>query len=146
MKDYYGILGVQRNATPDEIRSAFRKLALKYHPDRHPGDKDAEARFKELAIAYDTLSDEKKRRSYDLGLDPTSVPGGGPDLAEIFNQIFSPEGPFAHFFKTPEKPKGKKAGGKRCPVCNGTGKFKVEVSGILNLKSTCYKCMGKGTV
>ena len=64
-KDYYSTLGIKKNATPDEIRKAFRKLARKYHPDVNPGDKKAEERFKEISEANDILSDEKKRKIYD---------------------------------------------------------------------------------
>lgn len=64
-KDYYGILGVKRTATPEEIRKAFRKLARKYHPDVNPGDKKAEEKFKSISEANDILSDEKKRKVYD---------------------------------------------------------------------------------
>lgn len=63
--DYYQILGVDKNATKEEINSAFRKLAKKYHPDRNPGDKLAEKRFKEISAAHDVLSDDEKRRQYD---------------------------------------------------------------------------------
>ncbi|QNI36192.1 DnaJ C-terminal domain-containing protein [Edaphobacter albus] len=64
-KDYYGILGVKKTATADEIRKAFRKLARKYHPDVNPGDKKAEEKFKEISEANDILSDDKKRKIYD---------------------------------------------------------------------------------
>src|ERR1700737_4527262 len=64
-KDYYGILGVKKNASVDEIRKAFRKLARKYHPDVNPGDKAAEEKFKALSEANDVLSDPKKRKIYD---------------------------------------------------------------------------------
>jgi molecular chaperone DnaJ len=64
-KDYYGILGVKKTATPDDIRKAFRKLARKYHPDVNPGDKKAEEKFKEMSEANDILSDPKKRKIYD---------------------------------------------------------------------------------
>lgn len=64
-KDYYKILGVNKDTTPDDIKKAFRKLALKYHPDKNPGDKSAEDKFKEINEAYAVLSDPEKRRQYD---------------------------------------------------------------------------------
>lgn len=66
-RDYYELLGVARSASTDEIRSAYRKLALKYHPDRNPNDKECERKFKEISEAYDILSDDQKRRLYDMG-------------------------------------------------------------------------------
>jgi curved DNA-binding protein len=66
MKDYYTILGVNKNATADEIKKAYRQLALKYHPDRNKGDKEAEEHFKEINEAYAVLSNEEKRRQYDM--------------------------------------------------------------------------------
>jgi molecular chaperone DnaJ len=80
-KDYYKILGVSKDATQDEIKKAFRKLSLKFHPDRNPGDKEAEAKFKEVAEAYEVLSDPKKKEEYD---NPHSNfdfnMSGGPDF------------------------------------------------------------------
>ncbi|MCX6064815.1 MAG: J domain-containing protein [Chloroflexi bacterium] len=77
-KDYYQILGVARTASADEIRAAYRKLALKYHPDRNPGDKQAEDKFKEMNEAYQVLSDPQKRARYDqLGSDYTNYQRGG---------------------------------------------------------------------
>ncbi|GFE70146.1 DnaJ C-terminal domain-containing protein [Chroococcus sp. FPU101] len=64
-KDYYAVLGVNKNSSNDEIKKAFRKLAVKYHPDRNPGDKAAEERFKEISEAYEVLSDTEKRQKYD---------------------------------------------------------------------------------
>lgn len=64
-KDYYKILGISKNATQDEIKKAFRKLAVKYHPDKNPGDKEAEAKFKEINEANEVLSDPQKRKQYD---------------------------------------------------------------------------------
>ena len=64
-RDYYEVLGVQRNANADEIKKAYRKAAIKYHPDKNPGDKEAEEKFKEAAEAYDVLSTQEKRARYD---------------------------------------------------------------------------------
>lgn len=66
MKNYYEVLGLQKNATADEIKKAYRTLAFKYHPDRNPGDAAAEEKFKEINAAYEVLGDESKRRNYDL--------------------------------------------------------------------------------
>jgi molecular chaperone DnaJ len=82
-KDYYSILGVKKDAKPDEIKKAYRRLARKYHPDVNPGDKIAEEKFKEIQEAYDVLSDEKKRKIYDKfgyyneNLDPDAPFGAG---------------------------------------------------------------------
>ena len=64
-RDYYEVLGVDKNATVEEIKKAYRKKAIQYHPDKNPGDKDAEEKFKEAAEAYDVLSDPQKRQRYD---------------------------------------------------------------------------------
>lgn len=79
-RDYYEILGVDKSATTDEIKKAYRKLALKYHPDKNPGDKNAEEKFMEAAEAYDVLSDADKRSKYDQfghNMGPTGFGGGG---------------------------------------------------------------------
>src|SRR5580658_4408790 len=70
---YYEMLGISRSATPQEIRTAFRKLAMRWHPDRNPNDPDAEERFKEISGANDILSDEKKREAYDRTLSTESL-------------------------------------------------------------------------
>ena len=79
-RDYYEVLGVQKNATDDELKKAYRKLAKQYHPDMNPGDKEAEAKFKEINEAYEVLSDKDKRAKYDqfghAGVDPNFGGGG----------------------------------------------------------------------
>jgi len=78
-QDYYELLGVSRKASAKDIRTAFRKLARKYHPDLNPGDKSSEEKFKQLQEAYDVLSDSKKRRTYDqYGFYSDNIPPGGP--------------------------------------------------------------------
>ena len=84
-RDYYEVLGVGRDATADELKKAYRKLAIKYHPDKNPGDKTAEEKFKEAAEAYDVLSDAEKRARYDKyghSMGPQGF-GGGLSLIHI---------------------------------------------------------------
>jgi molecular chaperone DnaJ len=93
-RDYYQVLGVSRQASGDELKKCYRKLALKYHPDRNPGDQEAEERFKEAAEAYEVLSDLKKRQVYDAygheGLQGTGFSGfrGFEDIFSSFGDIF----------------------------------------------------------
>lgn len=76
-RDYYEVLGVNKNASEDEIKKAYRKIAIKYHPDRNPGNKEAEEKFKEAAEAYDVLHDNQKRQQYDqFGFDGPAGAGG----------------------------------------------------------------------
>ena len=76
-RDYYDVLGVTKSATPDELKSAYRKLAVKYHPDKNPGDKAAEDKFKEASEAYGVLSDKSKKESYDNFGHAAFENGGG---------------------------------------------------------------------
>ena len=102
-KDFYETLGVARSASDEEIKKAYRKLAMKYHPDRNPGNAEAEEKFKEVQKAYDILSDKQKRSAYDqyghAGVDPNMGAGGfggfggfggaqGFDFGDIFSQMF----------------------------------------------------------
>ena len=102
-RDYYEVLGVDKSASADDIKKAYRKLAMKYHPDRNPGDKSAEEKFKEVGEAYEVLSDADKRSRYDsygfAGVDPNFNPnagggfgggfgGAGFDFGDIFGDFF----------------------------------------------------------
>ena len=102
-RDYYEVLGVQKSATPEEIKKAYRKMAMKYHPDRNPDNKEAEEKFKEVGEAYEVLSDEGKRQRYDqfgfAGVDPNYGAGAGGagygggfsgfgDFGDIFSDLF----------------------------------------------------------
>ncbi|MDE6159297.1 MAG: molecular chaperone DnaJ [Bacteroidaceae bacterium] len=107
-RDYYEVLGVARNATSDEIKKAYKKLAIKYHPDRNPGNKEAEEKFKEAAEAYDVLHDEQKRARYDqfghAGMGGAAGGGFGgagfsnmEDIFSMFGDIFGGHAGFGGF-------------------------------------------------
>ena len=109
--DYYKTLGVGKNASDEEIKKAYRKLARQYHPDRNPGDKKAEERFKEISQAHDVLSDADKRKAYDRGTGPFGFAtggGGGFDpgafggsFSDILSNLFGSGGRPARPRRTP---------------------------------------------
>ncbi len=161
MKDYYAILGVERTATPAEIKKAYRVLALKYHPDRNLEDKSAEARFKDLAGAYGVLSDAGKRREYDEALAHRDAPGRGAagappftgddegmsieDILRRFGGVFGGE-----FGERIQRGRGAARAGRDAEVdltvdfrtAAVGGKVSVSLSGA----APCAKCGGRGAV
>ena len=96
-RDYYEVLGVEKGATDSEIKKAFRRIAMKYHPDRNPDSKDAEEKFKEAQEAYEILGDEEKKSAYDrfghAGVDGNAGAGGfggagGAGFSDVFGDVF----------------------------------------------------------
>ena len=164
-RDYYEVLGVAKNATAEDIKKAYRKLALKYHPDRNPGDKDAEEKFKEAAEAYSVLSDPDKKARYDqfgfAGMNGGAGGGFGGgfadfDLNDVLNSVFGRGfnfggGGFSSFFGGD----GGRSGGRRVvnhgtnlrvtvkltleEIANGTTK-KIKVKKYV----PCFACHGTG--
>src|SRR3954447_217631 len=154
-RDYYEILGVQRTATEAEMKASYRKLAMKWHPDRNPGDKDCEHHFKEINEAYDVLKDEQKRAAYDRfghaafengggGRGPGYFgfgPGFGAGFADIFDEMF-----------------GEFMGGRRGGQASGRGsdlRYNLEISLEEAFKgkqttirvptlTACESCQGSG--
>ncbi|MFZ9943427.1 MAG: molecular chaperone DnaJ [Bacteroidia bacterium] len=156
-RDYYEILGVERGAGEGDIKKAYRQMALKYHPDKNPGDKEAEDKFKEAAEAYEVLSDAEKRRRYDqFGHQGVGGAGGGAhgmNMEDIFSQFGDIFGgsPFESFF-------GGGGGGGRRYVNKGSNlriKVKLTLSEIangvekkikVNKKVACTSCSGSGAL
>jgi len=96
-RDYYEVLGVARDASEGDIKKAYRRLAMKYHPDRNPDDADAEAKFKEASEAYEVLADPEKKAAYDrfghAGIDPSAMGAGfggagAGNFGDVFGDIF----------------------------------------------------------
>jgi molecular chaperone DnaJ len=146
-RDYYEVLGVGRNAGPDELRAAYRKLAMQYHPDRNNGDKGAEERFKEIGEAYSVLSDPTKRQRYDaFGHTPDGIP---PDFGNFsFDSAFDL---FDMFFGG----SGGRRRGRNGPVRGGDLRMNVEITfeeAVFGAKRTvevpratvCTECSGSG--
>lgn len=155
-RDYYEVLGVGKNATKDELKKAYRKLAIKYHPDKNPGDKEAEEKFKEAAEAYDVLSDDDKRRRYDQYGHAGVGGAAGGGFSDV-NDIFSHFGDiFGDFFGGGASFGGFSGGGRRQVVRKGSNlrvKVKLSLEEVvkgterkikINKKVACTACGGTG--
>ena len=167
-KNYYDILGVDKSASQEEIKKAYRKLALKYHPDRNPDDQQAEEKLKEINEAYSVLSDVEKRKQYDgqdffsdffngFGFDfggfGFNVPTKGPNLqieyvVDLYDAIFGAEVEIE--YKSPETCEecgGVGRSGSTCLICQGTGTITMEKrfpGGISMSRQVCPNCRGTG--
>lgn len=157
-RDYYEVLGVSKNAAADEIKKAYRKVAMQHHPDRNPGDKEAEEKFKEAAEAYDVLSDVDKKAKYDrLGhaaFAPGSGFGGGMNTEDIFSHfgdVFG-EDIFSNFFGGGRR-SGSTQGSRGTRGSNLRVKLKLNYEEIskgvtknIKIKKyvTCTTCSGSG--
>ncbi|HOY72821.1 MAG TPA: DnaJ domain-containing protein, partial [Tenuifilaceae bacterium] len=160
-RDFYEILGVSRNATKDEIKKAYRQMALKYHPDKNPGDKEAEEKFKEAAEAYEVLGDDTKRARYDqFGHSGVGNGGGGggfthdwtiddifSQFGDIFGGHFGSFGGFGGFGNSRANQRATSRGSdirvkvklNYSEIANGVEK-KLKV----NKYVTCHSCNGSG--
>ena len=134
-RDYYEVLGVQKGASDDEIKKAYRACAKKYHPDLHPGDKECEEKFKEVNEAYEVLSDSDKKARYDqfghAGVDPNYGAGAGG--------AGSPFGTGAQPGTSP----------KTCSSCGGSGRVTINQRtpfGVVQTQRTCDACHGRGKI
>ena len=152
-RDYYEVLGVSRGASEAEIKKAYRKLAKENHPDLHPGDKEAEARFKEVNEAYEVLSDADKKARYDqyghAGVDPNFGAGGGfdgsfdfGDLGDIFGSFF---GGFGGGRRTnPNAPQRGESIRLSLAISFEEAAFGCEKSVTVERMETCDTCHGNG--
>ena len=158
-RDYYEVLGVSKNATDDELKKAYRKKAIQYHPDKNPGDKEAEEHFKEVAEAYDVLSDPEKRSRYDQfghaglgGAAGGGFGGGGMSMEDIFSRFGDLFGGFGGFGGFSDM-----GGGSRRRVRRGSDlrvRVKLSLADIskgvekkvkVKKQVVCSKCRGDGT-
>ncbi|MBC7686702.1 MAG: molecular chaperone DnaJ [Aquabacterium sp.] len=164
-RDFYETLGVSKSSSQDEIKKAYRKVAMQYHPDRNPGDKPSEEKFKEAAEAYEILSDSDKRAQYDrFGHNAFSqgrsggggFNGGGMNMDDIFSQfgdIFGEESPFGSFFggggqrrSAAGKPRGTRGSNLRIKIKLNYEEMAKGASKTVKVKKhvSCSTCTGSG--
>ncbi len=159
-RDYYEVLGVPKDAPKDDIKKAYRKLAVQYHPDRNPGNKEAEEKFKEATEAYEVLGDDQKRPAYDqfgfAGVDSMGGPGAGADSSTVFRDFEDIFGDFSGIFDSFFGTSGRRSGGGRQGPQSGANlrydleiPFKDAVFGTkveiqFSHNESCASCHGSG--
>lgn len=157
-RDYYEVLGVGKTAAADEIKSAYRKLAMKYHPDRNPDDKEAENKFKEAAEAYEVLSNDDKRKNYDRfghAGNQGGFGGGGASMEDIFSQFGDIFSGFGFNFggqqgggggRNQQAPQGQRGSNLRIKVELTLEEIEKGVTKTIKVKKygTCSTCSGSG--
>lgn len=170
-RDYYEVLGVEKSANEAEIKKAFKKKAMKHHPDRNKSDSQAEAKFKEINEAYEVLSNPKSRQQYDQfgTADPMGGAGGHgfQDVGDIFSEIFGDMGDMFGGGQRQQRQRGKNVqyqksitleqafqgctidvsipATKTCPTCNGQGVVTMQ-QGFIAMQQTCPQCQGSGQI
>ena len=157
-RDYYEVLGVQKGATEEEIKKAYKKMARKYHPDLNPGDKDAEEKFKEVNEAYEVLSDAEKKARYDqfgfAGVDPNFGAGGGGygggagfdfgDLGDIFGSFFGGGFGGGQTRRNPNAPQRGESIRMNLTISFEEAAFGCEKELELDRYESCETCHGSG--
>src|SRR5205823_2244917 len=123
-RDYYEVLGVNRDAAEEDLKKAYRRLAMKWHPDRNPDNPRAEDHFKEAKEAYEVLCDAQKRSAYDqfghAGVDPHAAAGAGGHFGDIFGDIFG------EIFRCPRGHGSGSVIARPCVQCSGSGRIKLQ--------------------
>ncbi len=144
-KDYYAVLGVPRDASQEEIKRAFRRLARDTHPDANPDDPSAEARFREVAEAYEVLSDPERRRAYDRGesLDLGDLFAGFGSFDDLLRSVFGDAGPFGTGRGPTARPRGRDVVA-RVRVSLAEAAFGTEADVAFETNVTCGLCGGSG--
>jgi DnaJ-class molecular chaperone len=142
MSDYYEILGVDRKADPSAIRSAFRRLAMEFHPDRTKNDAEAAEFFKLVTEAYEILSNEEARTAYDGALDGYRRKRSGTSIREVVEGLGSVAG---LFMEASARANPKKVGAGKCPVCKASGKISIDL-GVIHISKRCEACVGTGNI
>jgi molecular chaperone DnaJ len=156
-RDYYEVLGVQKNASKDDIKKAYRRLAIQYHPDKNPGNKEAEEKFKEATEAYEILSDDQKRQTYDqfgfAGVE--GMTGGQQDYSQVFRGFEDIFGDFSGIFDTFFGGGGRRQGGGGGVRQGANLRYDIEISfkdAVFGTKveiqysrnESCAACKGSG--